>query len=131
MSRVDNLGAYNQVRVELQKCGGDIAKYRKTIGAKAVVKSAPALIAIVLGLGFGAQAIVKHVRSKKKQKELLVAKESMELQAADNIVKELEEPEGSSGSQEDPSGESIIAVYELNMDKNNDIIGGNSDANVP
>lgn len=113
MSRLDNLGGYGQVTMELQKYGGDIAKYHKAMGNNAVAKSAPALMTIggviVLVTDRVIPILVKNVRIQKKQKKLPAAKASVEQQSADKIVKELEEPEGS-------SGESEIVEYESNMD---------------
>lgn len=44
MSRIENLGDYNDVRIMLQKFGGDKEKLFKAIGDAAVAKESPKLL---------------------------------------------------------------------------------------
>ena len=44
-SRIENLGDYNKVRIDLQNAGGNLDILYGKIGATAVAKAAPALLA--------------------------------------------------------------------------------------
>lgn len=43
-SRIENLGDYNKVRIDLQNAGGDLNVLYGKIGATAVAKAAPVLL---------------------------------------------------------------------------------------
>lgn len=98
MSKLDNLGDYNIVRDDLYKFGGDAAKLYKSIADTAVAEKAPALLikggliggAIVLGIGFGAHAIVKGVKFLKDRKRLLGEKTNLERQLAEQMEMSLD-----------------------------------------
>ena len=46
MSRIENLGDYNEVRIDLKNFGGNKEALYNSIGKKAVVKAAPKFLAL-------------------------------------------------------------------------------------
>lgn len=80
MSRVENLGDYNDVRILLQKFDGDKEKLFKYIGDNAVAKEAPKLLAkggviggaIILvsaGIVWGGAKSYNYLKDRKKKME--------------------------------------------------------------
>ena len=67
-NRIENLGDYNKVRIDLQKAGGDLNVLYGKIGATAVAKVAPALLIAGAGILWAGQ---KGVQFLKKRKELI------------------------------------------------------------
>ena len=67
-SRIENLGDYNKVRIDLQNAGGDLNVLYGKIGATAVAKAAPALMFAGAGILWAGQ---KGVQLLRKRKELI------------------------------------------------------------
>ena len=67
-SRIENLGDYNKVRIDLQNAGGDLNVLYGKIGATAVAKAAPALMFARAGILWAGQ---KGVQLLRKRKELI------------------------------------------------------------
>ena len=67
-SRIENLGDYNKVRIDLQNAGGDLNVLYGKIGATAVAKAAPALMFAGAGIPWAGQ---KGVQLLRKRKELI------------------------------------------------------------
>ena len=67
-SRIENLGDYNKVRIDLQNAGGDLNVLYGKIGATAVAKAAPALMFAGAGTLWAGQ---KGVQLLRKRKELI------------------------------------------------------------
>lgn len=67
-SRIENLGDYNKVRIDLQNAGGDLNVLYGKIGATAVAKAAPALMFAGAGILWAGQ---KGAQLLRKRKELI------------------------------------------------------------
>ena len=67
-SRIENLGDYNKVRIDLQNAGGNLDILYGKIGATAVAKAAPALLVAGAGIFYISQ---KGVQLFKKRKEMI------------------------------------------------------------
>ena len=67
-SRIENLGDYNKVRIDLQNAGGDLNVLYGKIGATAVAKVAPVLLFAGAGILWAGQ---KGVQLLRKRKELI------------------------------------------------------------
>ena len=66
--RIENLGDYNKVRIDLQNAGGDLNVLYGKIGTTAVAKAAPALMFAGAGILWAGQ---KGVQLLRKRKELI------------------------------------------------------------
>lgn len=67
-NRIENLGDYNKVRIDLQNAGENLDILYGKIGATAVAKAAPALLAAGAGIFYLGQ---KGIQLFKKRKEMI------------------------------------------------------------
>lgn len=94
---IENLGDYNKVRLDLQKCGGDREKLYGKIGDIAVAKKSPKLLLAGAGIVIGAETLYKlgkcGIEYYKKRKKLIesesqIKQEFMEVMDRVDVDKE-------------------------------------------
>ncbi len=90
--RIENLGDYNKVRIDLQAANGSINTLYSNIGKIAVAKAAPRLLliggAITMGLFYAGK---KAVTSLKKRKQLLEAEPQSKIEFEQALSSDIEE----------------------------------------
>ena len=95
-SRIENLGDYNKVRIDLQNVGGDLdILYRKigaTAVAKAVAKAALPLLVTGAGIFYIGQ---RSVRLLKKRKEMIKNEPELKKQFIEVVENETANEENS------------------------------------
>lgn len=68
-SRIENLGDYNKVRLDLQAVGGNLEELYKEVGDTAVAKAAPKLLleggAIGVGIGVAIYKGIHFIKDRK------------------------------------------------------------------
>ena len=84
-NRIENLGDYNKVRIDLQNAGGDLDILYGKIGATAVAKAAPVLLAAGAGIFYIGQKSVQFFR---KRKELVKNESELKKQVIEVIQTE-------------------------------------------
>ena len=85
-SRIENLGDYNKVRIDLQNAGGDLNVLYGKIGATAVAKAAPALMFAGAGILWAGQ---KGVQLLRKRKELIKHEPELKEQFKEDVQSEV------------------------------------------
>ncbi len=89
-SRIENLGDYNKVRIDLQNAGGDLNVLYGKIGATAVAKAAPALMFAGAGILWAGQ---KGVQLLRKRKELIKHEPELKEQFKEAVQSEVVDEE--------------------------------------
>ena len=89
-SRIENLGDYNKVRIDLQNTGGDLNVLYGKIGATAVAKAAPALMFAGAGILWAGQ---KGVQLLRKRKELIKHEPELKEQFKEAVQAEMNNEE--------------------------------------
>ncbi|MEG1709968.1 MAG: hypothetical protein RR285_14825 [Acinetobacter sp.] len=90
--RIENLGDYNKVRVDLQAASGSINTLYSSIGKIAVTKAAPKLLliggAITIGLCYAGNKTVAFL---KKRKQLIEAEPQLKIEFEQALSSDIEE----------------------------------------
>ena len=89
-SRIENLGDYNKVRIDLQNAGGNLDILYGKIGATAVAKAAPALLAAGAGIFYISK---KGVQLFKKRKEMTKNEPELKKQFKEALETEMPDEE--------------------------------------
>lgn len=89
-SRIENLGDYNKVRIDLQNTGGDLNVLYGKIGVTAVAKAAPALMFAGAGILWAGQ---KGVQLLRKRKELIKHEPELKEQFKEAVQSEVVDEE--------------------------------------
>lgn len=91
-SRIENLGDYNKVRIDLHNVGGDLDILYRKIGATAVAKAALPLLVTGAGIFYIGQ---KSVRLLKKRKEMIKNEPELKKQFIEVVENEAANEENS------------------------------------
>ena len=91
-SRIENLGDYNKVRIDLQNAGGNLDILYGKIGATAVAKAAPALLVYMAGAGIF-YISQKGVQLFKKRKEMIKNEPELKKQFKEALETEMPDEE--------------------------------------
>ena len=89
-SRIENLGDYNKVRIDLQNAGGDLNVLYGKIGATAVAKAAPVLLFAGAGILWAGQ---KGAQFLKRRKELIEHEPELKEQFKEAVQAEMNNEE--------------------------------------
>ena len=91
-SRIENLGDYNKVRIDLQNVGGDLDILYRKIGETAFAKAALPLLVTGAGIFYIGQ---KSVRLLKKRKEMIKNEPELKKQLIEVVENEAANEENS------------------------------------